>query len=196
MSYNTIPTNQPTNNKYLVYDTKNLKISFNNRISKEQIDFNTNKIYGYAPFNYDFLKGKYLEPNFRKRDKFTYIRDETTDKWIYENPYTKKDGYGALYYSQLRPALFKGYAPPQLFWIAYEGNNQFYLYRYVGNGLENIIEHDVPNRRSITFLYYTQENGTPYMKWINDVHIATRFTYSQFNINEIGWIKLDERPTL
>ena len=45
----------------------------------------------------------------------------------------------------------------------------------------------------LQYLNYKQEGNNAYVKWVNDVNLATKFYYDKIKWNEFSWIKLHDK---
>jgi len=170
---------------YNILNINNIQLEFLRDTKKDLMLISPLKYAQYAMFDDNFIKGKYLNTEFRAKDKTCYIKLKNNDLWLYDDnnggaifktlgpnikKYYNKDNwyqnhdlwyntsYNANYYVPTNLPKYK-FDQPIVFWISYDATPLFHVYK---------IDNVNPN-----YLIYT--NNT--LNWTTNVNLATRFKY-------------------
>lgn len=169
-------------NRYKIDD---LIIEFMTDFRKEYNEIMTNRSYNFQPLlNTD---GVYQKADFLRKTPFGYIKLKGKDLWLYENPYNRK-----LVFTPIQCGLYTE-KQPYVFWFDYTREGEFIVYKYQGYGLENVIKKTDWGFTNVEYLNYSQKNNQVYVKWVNDINLATKFYYDKIKWNEFSWIKIPNK---
>ena len=167
------------------YKIDDLIIEFMSDFKKEYNETMTNRSYSFQPLlNTD---GVYQKADFLRKTPFGYVKLKNQDLWLYENPVTRK-----LVFTPVQCGLYTK-KQPYVFWFEYTREGEFIVYRYLGYNLESIIKKTYDRVNNLQYLNYKQEGNNAYVKWVNDVNLATKFYYDKIKWNEFSWIKLHDK---
>lgn len=122
-----------------------------------------------------------------KKDPLCYIKHKTKDLWVYE------ENDGKLVFKQIHVnnrslctdvtnKCSTMMEQPKVFWIEYVEEPVFVLYKTFGPGVEKV-----------AYLEYVEINNSIYMHWVYDFTYATKFSFTEFNLDWSVYITKNEQ---
>lgn len=161
-----------------------LKIEFLKDFNKEYNEIFINKTYSFAPLLN--TNGVYPKVEFERKDPFGYIKLKNSNLWLH-------DENNRLFFDYIREGDFT-YRQPLVLWFQYVRERECILFKYLGYNVESTIKKKYDKLTNIAYLNYKEINGKTYVKWVDNINDATKFSYDKIKWNELGWIKLYDKP--
>lgn len=149
-----------------------IKIEFVKSYHKENNENNMNQFYDFYPLaDTDKI---YPLVEFRRKDPLGYIKIRGNDLFLHRDN---------------KLSLISGECPyvtqPLVIWFSYLYERIFVVYRFYGQGLNNIYKKRDP--QNFYYLNYKEDDKKIYIKWTKSLEDATKFQYSEIIWSQVRW---------